>query len=1496
MTDSTQPSPLSVTDRFIRKRLKPWLIDATPAQINNLRDRFRAYHVSHQRVRQATLGLISLEDFARQQFNHRLASFLPLGLSIEQLDWLVLKPSIPTTSLPGWTILQPDYRREPALLRLMQNFAANTSYFSGTGLVRTGSYELVNADTDALIAQCRAVDAGAGYQQLLNQVFTDQTQGLLTEDKRAGFLLAIEIGLLKGQLTTMMRAALHALGSGAEVECDSCLRANPVQVRMLGRLLAGVLAIELFDAEGHRSGVVLYMPSDGHEAFRVFPDWTQLSAALVADLQPADDHRVFGQLVGLDERAAFLQQLRLRLKDDVPDLQVQSLPIEGDPFAALVASQVARLKTDARLLLVPTALADATATRNRREQWEAAGLGLAGLAGFFIPVVGAVLLGQLVVQVLSEVFEGVQDWAQGHQHEALDHFLGVAETVAVTAAVVGGSTLVARGFSRSALVDGLQPVTLDNGAKRLWSADPSAYETANPQAPLQADGLYGEGEQRWVRIGQAWYEVHRPDSDGPWRLRHPQRPQAYGPIIESNGQRGWRLHFTRPLEWHDRARMLDTLWPLQPPLNPHEVEQILQIAGMDTDELRGLVVENRPLPVTLLQTMRHFETRRRIDQFFTALEDGRPITDAQIQRWCLTQPGIRGLDSVAQREAILANQMRWRLSLFDHLNVAPLPENPLRQLLQRDFPGLPDVYAEDVTRDVSDVQRQLALLEQRVPFTLARKARSLRQVARLSGAVEGLSFDDQYSDDTADLTICLLRRFPHWPSQLNIEVREGAIWGRRVTIMDPQADPQALRILVHRAGRFEVYDAQEQPVGLEIAEPGGLFESLTALLTPQQRQLLALDPADAPRQLRSQLLRQLPETVSRRLQLLGWRVEAPWFNPGRRLGDGRVGYLLSGRGHPSPSGRALRDRVRALYPGLNDQEVRLYVQVVLNSHDSPFDLLLEQEGQYRLLDRTMTRWQNAQSPDSIRHWRNQLAQRLRNGWRMLGPLEMGGDGLSFMMRLDLSGMLVRNLPELPSRIEFDHVSVVVLRNMALREVPSSFLRAFGNLRRLNLGSNELGHIPEGLSHLGRLRILNLDHNRIRLDEEGEEVLSTLHNVSLLNLSYNPLGDFRMRFHFLPRISWISLRHCQLSVWPTGLDLCGFLEAADLRNNRLTEVPEAILNMPLAYRRALMVENNPLSTEQRDALFNVGAHDLVHEDFPDLPTEGLSPAAARAEWLGRLAPEQRAEQALRWDRLLALPDSAGVFDLFGQLQRTMDFTQAPAYLSEQVWSMVMALDSDASLREIIFNRANEPLTCADSVAERFSDLQVQVLEVQANADADDEQRAARLLSLGRRLWRLARVEQFARQDMQQRELAGRAVDEIEVSLYYRVNLAAALDLPLQPASMYFERVANVTAAQLQDALHFVRSGETREAVAESLTQRAFWQHYLQAQHEQAFSQLQETFEREGSLLDEQMDALSSEEYRQRWDALSVRRDSAFDALRLQLTLEAMEELDSETPPG
>lgn len=1498
MTENANPASPSrppatfhaIHDDFITGLLPAWVRRASPAQINRLRDSFTTHQASQARVREATVDLIPLQTFAEEHFNEFLRARLPADTSVASLEWLEVTPRFEMAPGRLWPIYSAKYRRQQGLLRLMQNFHEGASFYEGSGLVPTGGFNVVSGATDTLVSACRSQDVGMQYQALLDQVFSPATCALLAQDKRAGFKLAVEIAALRGGITAAVQIALRDFADNTQDLSQQALHAEPQRLSLLGCALADALVVVLRDQQGQQAGVVLYLPSDPQCALRYYASPAAMTHALLALVKTPTYRAFFVQQVSLAERAQMLTTLGLRLKDDQPDLAAVTTAISGDVFAEQVRHLVERVKDDARLLLVPSAQADQLAARQRLQAWKSAGLSLLGLAGLFIPAVGALMLGQLVVQTLSEVYEGAEDWYHGHQHEALQHMLGVAETVAVTAAVAGGASIIARGFQRSAFVDTLAPVSLDNGETRLWSSDLDEYSQPPEGAELQADGLLGVGDRRWIRARGHFYEVHRPQADGPWRIRHPWRAQAFEPVVEFNGERGWRISHERPLEWDDSARLLECLWPGQLPIENPRAAQVLKVAGMDQDELRGVVVEGRATPVNLRDTLRRFDADARIEAFFASFASGAvPSEDSALQAWCLAQPGIQGLGEQALRAALVERAPALRGPLLTHLVEGETPEDALVILLRRDFPGLPPAYAAEALLGLDEVGRNMALGESRIPLTVATRARSLLQSARVSRALAGLYLDSAYGNETGELLLAMLGRLPNWPSAVNVELREGSLDGRMIAVRDPQGEQASRVVLVCRDGRFSVYDGAGRAHAGAVAEPQGIFQAIDSVLTEAQRSQLGLSGDDPAGQLRSLVQQHLPDTHAQTLQLLGWRAQPAWFNPGRRMSDGRVGYPLSGRGRGAPlPGQVLRDRVLALYPGFNDQEVEDFITSLLNEPGSPFQLLLQHELSYRGLDRALTRWTQSQVQGASRSLHHQFSQHLRRAWRLQGEIVTGDQGEPAGLRLDLSGMMVRSLPELPAGVELGHITVLVMCNLQVSEVPVSFLRAFDAVRRLTLNSNGLTQLPRGLGYLVDLRMLRLAHNRVRMDDVGMEILSGLPHLQHLDLSYNPINRLELRFNHLPYLRELRMRHCRLTMWPQGLELCGFLECADLSNNQIANIPPEVLGMPLSHRMSYIVQGNPLSANDLASLTASGEHPSQHriEVIEEVSEPSRSPARVRAAWVEPLETSARAAAGERWDTLLGMPESSGLFQLLGQLRDTSDFEQQHAVLLARVWSLLAALDGDAALREQVFVRANEPLTCEDSVARRFSDLQVQVLVAQTTAQAAADERGTQLLALGRQLFRLERVEQFARQDIAGRVAENRGVDEIEVSLYYRVHLAQQLELPLQPASMFYGTVANVTHAQLQEALRTVHAAEASDAFAENLVQRDFWRNYLREGHEAAFDSIDETFAERGSQLDQQQASLTSEVYLARWNALASERESAQHALYLHLTQEAL----------
>lgn len=1474
----------NATDDFIKERLPAWLAGASPEQITALRECFRAHNLSQEQLHQANAGIVSPDDYAVRRLEP-LMQVLGVTQALRDLYWRELRRSF---RVPAGGMLPEDdifFLHQPALQRLMQNFEPNASFYLGSGLATSNQApetdanrtDLVTDQFDVISLFCREQDIGQDYQAHLDEIFDEGMRVTLAQDKRQGLALAAEIAAVKGEVSQADLQMLRQLVADTLQSHTPALNWRVMLFTLLDCRVNGALVFEHRNADGQVQRVLLYLPDAPLRSLYSFNSWSQLNDTLATDLHKKSVDAYLRHRISLKQLPGLLNTLSKRLADPSADLQpTGEAPVTG-VFDSLAAQQIGRIKEDARQILVPTGDADQVVSERRLQQMQSVGLLLLNVAGLFVPVVGGLLLAQTTVQLLSETFEGVRDWSRGHQHEAIEHLLGAAETLAVGAAVAVGAEAVAQGFSRSDFIDELVPINSDAGNKRLWSEDLDSYAVQDVPEHTQVldNGLHSDGQRHWWRHDNTFYEVRQ--HQGRWQLQHPQRPEAYAPKLQFNGERSWRLSFEHPFEWQGSLLMLSRLWPQAANFDAQRVDQILQVAGVDEDELRGLLVENRPLPVSLRDTLERFSVDARIETFFTELEqlvahEG----DREFYSWCLAQIDTASLSAAEQRTEVLNQAQRLREGLFEHFSRQYLPADDALALVQRDFSGLPDAYAIHLLQQASDAERLRMRQEQRIPLALGEQARSLLRHARLTRMREGLFLRSSFQADSVDLAFNLLRKHAQWPSRANLELREGSDSGRRLAVLYPQNE--SANVMVWRAGRFWLYDGQGYERELEIDEPAGLAEVLLGVLPESELERLRWTETDAAEQVRRDLQGWLPASRKQLERLLGWREIKPWFNPGQRLADGRVGYLLSGRGSGrNRTERMLRARIRALYVGFNEDQVEAYLRILLSTSGSAFNSLLNQEHEYLQLDSSLAAWVSEAAHPPSHRARLAAAEELRRCWRLQGDPIRDNRGQSQGMRLSLMGAALQELPELPARVDFNHVTELVLVNLQLQRLPASFLQNFREVRWLNLGNNQLTALPAGIEQLSELRSLRLNDNRIQMTRSSADVLVNLPQLRTLNLSGNSLGSINLQFRRPSRLSDLYLRNCRLQSLPSGLIWCGFLEHVDLRNNQIASVPEEILQAPHSLRRTLSLQGNALSAA---TMAGLRAPDPVVAR-PFAPNLQLS----RETWIRASDPQVQQQRGTIWDGLRAEPDSRDFFQLISELAGTSDFHQAREDLERRVWEMLDAAQQSAELRQELFSLAANPRTCVDSVASCFSSLEVRVFAARALQLSTPGQSLAARLDVARRLFRLDRVEQIAREDIDSRRAAGRSVDEIEVSLAYRSGLARELGLPGQPASMQFQAVAGVSEAQLADAAQAVRDAEDSDALVEYISQRDFWLEYLRREYTERFSTVEQLFwERLDALDDGQ--GISEGAYLGQANRLASEREQALRALALDLTREAL----------
>ena len=263
----------------------------------------------------------------------------------------------------------------------------------------------------------------------------------------------------------------------------------------------------------------------------------------------------------------------------------------------------------------------------------------------------------------------------------------------------------------------------------------------------------------------------------------------------------------------------------------------------------------------------------------------------------------------------------------------------------------------------------------------------------------------------------------------------------------------------------------------------------------------------------------------------------------------------------------------------------------------------------------------------------------------------------------------------------------------------------------------------------------------------------------------------------------------------------------------------------------------------------------------------------------------------WDRLFANANSDGLRELLGRLQQSADYENAlfREGLDNRVWELLEALNDDSDLLDTVLLQAGD-VTCADNVIERFSELYLQALVSKANRAGAGQQ--SELLKLGKGMFRLTNLKDFINAYIIERRQAGGPVDEVEVNLFFQVELAERLGLPGVPKSMRFAGVAQVPPSKVSQARLYVLAAESQQALASYLSEQAFWSTWLEREHPQAFEEISTEFDTKGSALDSEQDTLTDQEYKERWEALAGTRTARLLQLKIFLTRNILEQPDKD----
>ena len=807
------------------------------------------------------------------------------------------------------------------------------------------------------------------------------------------------------------------------------------------------------------------------------------------------------------------------------------------------------------------------------------------------------------------------------------------------------------------------------------------------------------------------------------------------------------------------------------------------------------------------------------------------------------------------------------------------------------FPRLPRRLAWELLADARAVDRRYLRKTGRLSLTLEQSCREALERMHEDQALMGLYWPPLAGAATRRLVFGLLGRLPHWPQDLLLQVREGSLSG---DVLEQVGSPSASvrRTIVRNEQGFQAFDEQGNDLDTRVSGPDALLQTVLDCLSPAERRRMNLLGEPLVDRLRSQL-RFKSQDERPRIQR--------YLRPGLAVVEEALPpCVLAMQAAPAvvELAPALLRKVKKLYPAMTEAQVTQLIQGLGADHMSRAKGVEALQQEFKALQQALRVWASDRRgyvAETAPFWayrlgRVQVKDAIEQSWRGLSMLK--DEQHLEVPGLDLDGMVVGNLPILPSQVRFEHVKQLSLRNLELNDDAAYFLKHFTQVRSLELADNQLTRLPEALSLMPGLEHLHLARNRLQLTEHTRKKLAGIRTLKTLNLAGNPLlntPDVSQQLDLRELI----LRDCGLQEFPIGVRRLPYLEYVNLRENEITELPAWLLELPRDAAQAFNLRLNPLSATSRVLLANYRRRVGIGMGYFEDDIARLSEQRARENWLLDERVADYASKDRIWSGLKNEPGSDGLFRLLAELSHTSDAVRVREDLDRRVWRVLNATAADAELREKMFQLAATPINCNDAAAVNFSNLEILMEISEASHELEGRRLTARpLLRLAKGLFRLDRLERIAHVHSREHP----ATDPLEVSLAFRTGLTGNLYLPGQPRGMLYRALADVTQTQLNDAETVLRAAELSPDLLAYIVELPFWKDYLKRSHASRFETLSEPFNRRVEAVFDQALELQDADYRDRMNEI-LREQNQAEAQEIQrLTEDALREDDQHVCEG
>ncbi|WP_070412256.1 NEL-type E3 ubiquitin ligase domain-containing protein [Pseudomonas lundensis] len=1537
------------TSEAVKQNMPGWLLQADADTRQKIIQALITTHALEQQLAAHLSKVVAPTDFAKGLLNPALSAKWGPEVDSERnifvnVQRFSLNPSGDAIKDPLDIVLPTTWRPITSMTHLtlleaaMQNFSRGEVErdFNGVAYVleHSGSSRRTGLNSQHFATLCRTLNLGGKYQTYLNTLFYPYERIDRFQTDLSGYgiysdfinhaksqlelfshqaYLTHAIGLTAYQmLLQWVRGVQHPRWAGQDVRvCHmTMLVVNREGVGQAGCPLHGVVVFIAKPQSAETTpACVVYTPHDEESPLSEYTSLQKFNDLYAFKLRTEGPKEILNLGIEQQYRPAFANELNraLRVRGKTawhsrvegwrpnPDLKIELYDSTHTPFVELYKQLTNLALSNARFLMVPTP-EDETSTASRLNALFDTAQPLLNLAAFFVPVIGRIMLLATSVQLLSQVYVGVEDWSHGEVKQAFEHFESVAQNLIVL--LVGARATKAWSsfnpdIAYPSLIETLRRVNTAADETRLMKVDLAPF-VSDVQLPehLQpdSDGIYRTQDRAFVHIKGQPYEIKYEETSKHWRVQHPKRRGAYAPVVEHNAHGGWFLGVERAAEW-DKVESLHRASAHKLALSESEVEQVLNIVGAQDDALRWSHVNREPPPALVLDTLKRWKLVDEVEGLVARLqasESMRWSDNRHIVRLLERMPGwppgtwlqILGADGRVILDVTLAGE--WRSPL--RVNMTDVQQQGIFSALAA---AMDDALAATFlgAEAITPQQRADALLNKVAGFALTQKKTLFSEGYKASevfasGPMQTLhrhhptlpaSVVSEVLRHASVSEIRVLNSLKKVPLRLAEELRlyrhalnvTRALEGCYLDTEDPAPTLRLVGALFLKTAQGKQYVSAGQEPLLRGAQAGTLLSA-----TQTQR---ALDLVKSDSVVRDQLAAYAHDHPDETRGALGLQPIKPWFKSPMRLARGRVGYPLSGRGADTGRSAFQIRRVKSLYPQYTQHQCQAFIRALEVFKANPDVELVRRELEYEALQDALRSWVGQPLPEYSmaarrdvspltikraasnvisRAWRREirLHDEIGNLHEYVEDANLPAQDLPDPRRyvLDLSGMPVGDLPTLPG--SFRHISVLIMDDMALNEVPEGFLECFPDLRWLSLENNRLTRLPQALTQMKGLLKLNLAHNDIALTPEAVSTLAGLTDLRELNLGNNPLGQ-EVDVSRMQRLRHINMRHTQSTYWPIGVHALNEIAYLDLRDNNITQIPDAVFNSEERLNAVTYMHDNPLTPVSEQRLDSYAERTGINMGYASTRGHSFLTDPRSYSWF-LSGPEPLAARKLEiWQCLEQDPRTQ-------DLRRVlMGLTATPAYanestrdsLIERVGTMLLALGDDTELRENLMLRAGHGSTCGDGLALIFSDLEVLTLVAKAKESVGAEECELKLLRLARSLYRLDQVEVIARHLMQERYTRGHdeelgelnELDEVEFRLAFRIALAEPLQLPAQPLAMAYEYLADVSQMLIDGVRYRLLANERSTSnLFDSICEREFWVDFLKKKYAHQFAAILE----------------------------------------------------------